>query len=238
MSERSLFRSVNERPPGLSLFLLLVYISIVMALMRLIDFVILLPHLKLLRVYVRTWRGAYTQSPFTENNFEKVQQARAKGRSLGEFTYGETPVVSARKALRLYGVSDASCVYDVGAGRGRVLIAARLLGAQAMGCDLLAAHVRSAGPALAEIGAELVHKDALEVSFEGVTHVFAAWTCFTQASRKRTAKHFESVAPGTRLLLLDNPLESEAFKKIGERKIWCSWGRATLFVYERLPMGK
>jgi len=201
--------------------------------MRALDLMILLPHRKLLRVYFRTWKGEYTQSPFTENSFEKVHQARRQGRSTKEFTYGETPVISARAFLKEAGVNQASCVYDVGAGRGRVLIASRLLGAKSLGCDLLDAHVRTAGPELAKIHIDLLHLDATEASFHDVTHVFVAWTCFTYNSRKQLSEHFTSMSAGTRLLLLDHPLKNRSFTKLYQKKIWCSWGRATLYVYER-----
>jgi hypothetical protein len=212
---------------------LLLYISAVMAAMRALDLALLLRWPKLLTAYLATWKSAYQKSPFAESSFEKVHAARRRGRSQVEFTYGETPVVTGRSIWRRLGVGPQSVVVDLGAGRGRVLIAARTLGAKATGYDLLEAHVDMTRAPLEKVGIEVVCEDAAKVELGDVTHVFLAWTCFTERSRRQVTEHLATLPSGASVVTLDYAIDSDAFETTDERKVWCSWGRATAFTHTR-----
>jgi SAM-dependent methyltransferase len=124
---------------------------------------------------------------------------------------------------------------DLGCGRGRVLLAARLLGAQAEGIDLLEAHVLAAREPLAAVGAEIRVGLAESVRLEGVTHVYAAWTCFSADTRARVTAHLRAGPIGLRVIVLNHPLEDGAFTLLESLALLCSWGRVPAYIYERIP---
>ena len=218
---------------GAKLVLLLAYVTSVMAVMRAVDFFLLMRWPRLWKAYLRTWKTAYEKSPFTESDFGRVVAARQGNRSRTELTYGETPVVTARALLRAVGVTRESAFLDLGMGRGRVLIAALTLGARARGVDLVRSHVETTRAALESVGAQVAQQDAAKTSLEGASHIFLAWTCFSERSRKEVTQHLESAAPGTVVVCLDYPIESQAFEPLKKRTVFCSWGRANAFVSRR-----
>lgn len=159
--------------------------------------------------------------PPHRTSFEAVWRARSQGQPLGveALTFGDTPVSLAVSLLRAAGVGPGDVVVDPLAGRGRVLLAARLLGAEARGIELDRSHVELAAPILARVGVRLDQGDARTSDLSDATCVYLAWTCLPEAARARVARR---IPAGARVIAM-------TFEPPGviERRDtrWFPWGR-------------
>lgn len=224
----------TDGPAVLEVFWVQLYAAGMSALLRALDVVTLLVRRpSLLPAYVRVWRSTVQESPYPIRTFEKVQVAKRRGVSLRELVYGETAVFTAVRAFRRAGVGRDSVVVDVGAGRGRALLAARALGAQARGAELLASHVEHAERALAGTGATVALQDALEVPLEDATHVYVTWTCLSEGTRATLRERLRVMAPGARVLTLTVPLEDDAFTVDEPVVGWFTWGLERIWLHTR-----
>lgn len=227
------FRGRDREGLGPLLPLVLAGLFSLGAVLRWLDLLRLLPRPRLLFAYLRLWATAFVHSPWSDGSFDKRRDARRFHKSMLELTYGETPVVTAVRALRAAGVDASSRVLDLGCGRGRVLLAARLLGARAEGLDMLESHVDAAREPLAAIGADVRVGLAEESRLEGVTHVYVAWTCFSTETRARVVAHLRTAPPGLRVVVLNHRVDDDAFALVASLTLLCSWGRVPAYVYER-----
>jgi SAM-dependent methyltransferase len=230
-----LFRRLPEPEHGPMLPVLVSYLFSLAGLLRLCDFVLLLWRPRLLRASLAALLTSFQKTPWANGSFDKIHDARKRQKSLVELTYGETPTCTAVRVLRRAGVRQGSTLLDLGCGRGRVLLAARYLGADAVGVELLEAHVDAVGEILARVGAEVRLGDAEQTSLAGITHVFLAWTCFSAETRRRIEARLEGLEAGARVVTLNLAMSSPSFAPVLQTKALCSWGRVPVFVCERRP---
>lgn len=230
---RALFRSRADEAPTLSTVVAIVTTVVSSVIHRCIDFAILLGRPRLFGAAARVFVAGWRHSPYRESDFAQLHAARGARQSVAELMYGETPVWTAVRLLRRAGLGVGSRLVDIGAGRGRVLLAARRLGAEARGVELNANHVRAVDAAIKRAGATLVVGDGAQADLTEVTHVYLTWTCLSDATRARMTEHLRSVRPGTMVLTLTHPLEDDAFERVGECTGWFTWGLAPVFIQRR-----
>jgi SAM-dependent methyltransferase len=201
---------------------------------RVLDTIVLFGAPKVWRAHVRAgWLG-FTRSPHLIDEFGRVEAARRAKQSLVELTYGETPVVEAWRILRRAGVNKKSVFIDLGCGRGRVLLAARALGARVRGIDLMRAHVDVIERAYADAGISVVEGDATSVPVDDATHVYVTWTCMSAATRERVQENLRTLLPGARVITVTHEMDDdEAFLTLGSMRAFFTWGFATVYLHER-----
>ena len=174
--------------------------------------------------------------PFRRPTGFRTTLARAQtGQVLRELTYGATPVFMATYALWRAGLSRRGSLLDVGAGRGMVLLAARLRGAEARGIELVESHVAAVRDVLRGVGAHIEVGDAEGEDLFGVTHVFCAWTAFSDTTRRRLTRDWRRAAPGTRIVVFTHPLVDDAFVFDRGFLVAVPWGFDEALVYVRRP---
>ena len=213
----------------------LVSVLALSALFRVLDAVFLLfvaP--RLLWPYLRVSWAGLVRSPFRVGAFAQQHAARTSGQSLSELVYGETPVFSAFSLLRRAGLSSSKMLLDLGAGRGRVLLAARALGAEARGLELLSEHVSAVEPALKQAGATLEVANALNFHPQSATHLFVTWTCMSEASRDQMTRQLRLCAPGTIVISVTHPVADPLFRVREHRRPLFTWGRADAYIQEKI----
>lgn len=199
--------------------------------LRIADVVVLLARPRLLRAYAAVVWAHVRRSPFEwPRGFETVRALKQSGQSVAELVYGETPVVTGVVLFRAAGVEARSHVLDLGAGRGRALIAARWLGARATGVELLRDHVAAVEAPLSRVGVTLLENDAASIPLEGATHVFMNWLGFGSAMRERLLPRLRESAPGTRFITTGQPIETPGIEILRSGWLPFTWGFAQYFV--------
>ncbi|WP_257449663.1 class I SAM-dependent methyltransferase [Archangium lipolyticum] len=206
---------------------------------RLTDVLLLLFRPRLLRPYFGIWLAERLHSPYrARRTFEVVRALKATGQRFRELIYGETPLVTALLAFRRAGVGPGCRLVDLGAGRGRVLIAARWLGAEVRGVELLADHVTSVAKWLQPAGITLVEGDATRADLGDATHVFTNWLALTPETKARLVERFRDCRPGTRIITVTRPIESEDFPVLSSYRMLFTWGFERVWIHEYRPAAR
>jgi SAM-dependent methyltransferase len=227
------YRPRREQQSGPLLPLVLSYLFSLGTVLRWLDMMLLAWRPGLLRAYLATWRTSIERTPYADGAFDKLHDARKHKKSILELTYGETPVVGAVRLLKAAGARPGQKLVDLGCGRGRLLIAARYLKMEARGVELVQSHVDETAPLLEKVGASVEYGDAESADFADADWVYLAWTCFSAGTRERVGARLGQLKAGARVITLDLPLDAAGFEPVLERRLFCSWGRVPVYVYER-----
>lgn len=200
-----------------------------------LDLAILLVRPGLLSAYFAVWWAELLSSPYRwPRSFEAVRLVKESGQSLRELMYGEAPVFSAVWLLWRAGVRRGSRVLDLGAGRGRVLIAARWLRAEAVGVELRPEHVSPVAHVLRRIGAELRLGDVLKDELGLPTHVFLNWCAWSEQTRSRLSLRLARLPPGSRLVCVVRPVSGDSFRLVRKTCALLTWGPERVTIHERV----
>lgn len=203
---------------------------------RLGDLAVLVWRPRLLFPYLRLWLREALVSPYRiRRSFDLTLLLQSSGQVFKELMYGETPVHTALWLFHKAGLGRDGHLVDLGAGRGRTLIAARWLGARARGVELLPGHVAIASGPLKRAGAELVTGDATLADLSGATHVFTNWTALTPETRARLIERLRTCRPGTRVLTVTRPVESHGFTVLSRHRVLFTWGLEDVWLHEYRP---
>jgi hypothetical protein len=196
---------------------------------RTLDVLLLIWRPPLFRANLSLWWAEVDSDPYRwPRSFEAVRTVKESGQQLRELMYGEAPVFTAVWLLWRAGVGRGSRVLDIGAGRGRVLIAARWLGAHARGLELRPEHVGPMAPALKRIGASLEVADGLRAELGGPTHVFLNWCAFGDETKQRLSARLAALPVGTWLIAVTRAATGAPVVRQG----WAlfTWGPERVFL--------
>ena len=222
--------------PFFEKLVVLLWSMLVGLLTRVTDALLLLARPRLLKPYGGLWLAERLRSPYrARRSFEVVRALQTTGQRFRELIYGETPLMTALWMFRAAGLGRGSRLVDLGAGRGRVLIAARWLGAEALGVELLASHVESVRKWLGPAGMTLVQGDAAQADLGGATHVFTNWLALTPETKAKLVERFRTCAPGTRFITVAYPIEAEGFTRLSRHRLLFTWGFEFVWIHEYRP---
>jgi hypothetical protein len=203
---------------------------------RLTDVLLLLWRPRLLRPYLGLWWQELVHTPYrARRTFEVVRALKATGQRFRELIYGETPLLTAITVFKRAGVGPGSRLVDLGAGRGRVLLAARWLGAEARGVELLADHVTRVAPRLQAVGLTLTVGDMTREELGDATHVYTNWLALTPETKTRLIERFRTCRPGTRFITVTRPIEAEGFVRLSRHWRLFTWGVEAVWIHEYRP---
>ncbi len=216
-----------------TLVVIRVYAVLLDVLSRMGDLAVLVWRPRLLGPYLGLWLREALVSPYRlRRSFEVARVLQASGQSFRELMYGETPVHSALWLFWRAGLGKGGQLVDLGAGRGRTLLAARWLGAGARGVELLEGHVALALGPLKRAGAELVLGDATQADLQDATHVFTNWAALTPETRARLVERLRTCRPGTRILTVTRPVEADGFTVLSRHRLLFTWGLEQVWLHE------
>ncbi len=200
---------------------------------RVTDLALLLLRPSLLRPYLAVWAAEIRASPYRwPRSFEALRATKQAGQTIRELMYGEVLLASAVFVFWRAGVRRGSRFVDLGAGRGRALLAARWLGAEARGVELLRAHVRAVEGAMVRAGARLEVGDAAEADLSEATHLFLNWCAWRSETKLRMRERIERCRPGTRVVAVTRPIEGSQFFRVSAWPVLFSWGFEAVHVSE------
>lgn len=201
---------------------------------RTLDLLLLLFRPRLLSTYGAIWWAELLANPYRwPRSFEAVRQVKETGQTLRELMYGEAPVFTAVWLLWRSGVRRGARVLDLGAGRGRVLLAARWLRAEPRGIELRAEHVNPVQGPLAKVGASLEVGDAMKAALGAPTHVFLNWLAFSESTRARVVEHLSTLPVGTRVIAVGPAIADPRFCRVRRGWALMTWGPERFSVHQR-----
>lgn len=187
-----------------------------------------------LPTYLRLWRRELFFSPYRyPKAFDVLMRVKAAGQRLEELVYGELPVFSALYLFKRAGFTRGSRLLDLGAGRGRPLIAARLLGGSARGVELLPSHVTVSRDLLSTLDIVMEQGDSQNVPLGLPSHVFLNWCGLEPETRIRIERHVATLPPGTVFLSVAGPLDVRRFDVVSKHRVLFTWGTAIVFIQRR-----
>jgi hypothetical protein len=203
---------------------------------RLTDVLLLLWRPRLLRPYLAIWWAEIRHTPYkARRSFEVVRALKTSGQRFRELIYGETPLSTALTVFRRAGVGRGSRLVDLGAGRGRVLIAARWLGAEARGVELIADHVTRVEKSLQRAGITLTVGDMLQEELGDATHLFTNWLALSPETKARLIERLRTCKPGTRIITVTRPIEAKDFVPLSRHWRLFTWGIEVVWIHEYRP---
>ncbi|HVG57343.1 MAG TPA: class I SAM-dependent methyltransferase [Hyalangium sp.] len=203
---------------------------------RITDVLLLLWRPRLLWPYLGIWWAEIVHTPYrARRTFEVVRALKATGQRFRELIYGETPLMTALYLFKRAGVGRESRFVDLGAGRGRVLIAARWLGAEARGVELIGDHVTRVAPKLQAAGITLAVGDMTLADLGDATHLFTNWLALTPETKSKLVERFRTCRPGTRILTVTRPIEAEDFVRLSQHWALFTWGVERVWLHEYRP---
>ena len=203
---------------------------------RFTDVLLLLWRPRLLPAYLRIWWAELRHTPYkARRTFEVVRALKATGQRFRELIYGETPLITAVPTFKRAGVGPGSRLVDLGAGRGRTLIAARWLGAEVLGVELLADHVARVEAPLRAVGITLTVGDMTQTELGEATHIFTNWVALSPETKARLIERFRTCKPGTRIITVTRPIEAEGFVPLSRHWRLFTWGVEVVWIQEYRP---
>jgi hypothetical protein len=203
---------------------------------RLTDLLLLLWRPRLLPAYLSIWWAEILHTPYrARRTFEVVRALKTTGQRFRELIYGETPLMTALYLFKRAGVGRGSRLVDLGAGRGRVLIAASWLRAEARGVELIADHVTRVAPRLQAAGITLTVGDMTREDLADATHIFTNWLALTPETKARLVERFRTCQPGTRILTVTHPIEAKGFVLLSRHWVLFTWGIEKVWLHEYRP---
>ena len=203
---------------------------------RFTDVLLLLFRPRLLGPYLGLWWEELWHTPYrARRTFEVTRALKATGQPFRELIYGETPLMTALSVFKRAGVGPGSRLVDLGAGRGRVLIAARWLGAEARGVELIADHVKRMAPRLQAAGITLTLGDMLREELSDATHLFTNWVALGPETKARLIERLRTCPPGTRIITVTRPIEAKGFVPLSFHWRLFTWGLEKVWIQEYRP---
>ena len=174
------------------------------------------------------------RSPYEVGEFRYALLTRRRGISRDELIYGDTPLFTSIYLLWLAGIERGGQFYDLGAGRGGVLMAAKYVGMQSTGYDLNPAHIVLSEGVLRPLDIFLKYGDARNVDASGGNIVYVAWTTWSKHTRHGIERNLHALPSGAKVITLTWGLESDEFVEIRRGFSLFSWGLANYYIFERV----
>lgn len=160
------------------------------------------------------------------------------GKPLEELTYGETPYFTIQMVLDKLKISNRDIFVDLGCGKGRsVFFVAEHYGIKSAGIDVISTYITIANTLKNRWNFEQVNfieKDLLTSKISTASIIWISWTCFSEKTRLKISAYAETFQKGSKVISISYPIDSDHFKAIDCYMGYFSWGKATIYVQEKI----
>lgn len=162
-----------------------------------------------------------------------------------EFIYGEILFSSFAELLSIVKPRANEKFYDLGCGSGKAIFTAALIYPElnCVGieyiqslhelCLKLREKYHALSPDSAHSPMEFIRANFLEYDFSDANIIFINATCLNQISWEILKTKFKQLQPRSRIIITSKTLESPEFRMIENGAYLMSWGRSSVYVYEK-----
>lgn len=169
-------------------------------------------------------------------SFDIWLQRREVPRPPEDFRFGETPYRTGLKLLEMVKAGPTDVLYDLGAGRGKlVFLAALATGGRAIGLEMLASYTlignRMVRNLRLEGRVEFRHSDFLEADLGEATILFTAGTSWAATTKERLLERADELAAGTRWISVGCEQRHPRLDLVAADRLLFSWGFDNAFIY-------
>ncbi len=154
-------------------------------------------------------------------------------------TYGETPLTTLYKILKLAKASKEDIFLDLGAGRGRVVFfVATYLGCKALGIEHNPHFCEKAQKIASFLPIKPTFLDKnmlLESSMPKATLIYFYGICLDEPSFLSVVRQFALLSKGVKVITVSFPLSDyiESFSLLSSETFSYPWGEATVYIQEK-----
>lgn len=154
-------------------------------------------------------------------------------------TYGETPWISIYKILKEIEIKQNDIFYDLGSGNGRVVFFVNIyFKIKSIGIELIPTFVKYSREIAEELNLKnvfFIEDNWLEQDISNGTIFFITGTCYDDFILfKSQEKIKKELKKGSIIISLSNPLYCESLKLLNTKKLPFSWGKSTVYIYEKI----
>jgi predicted RNA methylase len=157
--------------------------------------------------------------------------------------YGETLVKSVDVLLEKYIRPDDKVFYDLGSGKGNVVIQAALSGKfkKTIGIELVQERHAMSVEALKrgqpfippETEVRFINGDFLSTDFSDGDIIYITATAFSKKLIKNLQMRLNNLKPGTRLIITDKQLDQKQFSLIDKVNLPMDYAESDFYIYEK-----
>jgi SAM-dependent methyltransferase len=150
--------------------------------------------------------------------------------SLRELTYGEIALTTIDRILDHIDTTPGDHIFDLGSGRGRVVMVAADRGIRSTGVEILPELIQLSRYAVSSLNpkADFVTADFLHTDLTQATIIWMAGTCWSQQTLHDLANKIESLPQRPLIISVSAPLPHTPI--IEQIQGWTSWGRERFYL--------
>ncbi|MBI2251724.1 MAG: hypothetical protein HYU63_03055 [Armatimonadetes bacterium] len=154
-----------------------------------------------------------------------------------ELIYGETPLITMKKILKLINCNSNDIFYDLGGGRGlTVFFVSKFLNIESFGIEIVPAFVKKVNQIKEKLKfykAAFIQANFLNVDISKATILYIASTTFTEETLKKLTHKTKELKKDAKIITLSTPLKGEHLTLLYSKKFYFSWGETQAFFHIR-----
>jgi len=185
---------------------------------------------ELLPAHFRLWELSIRHSPYRAYQKHTTLQTQSIGEK--DLTYGEISLPSIDRALQCVQATPSDQLFDLGSGRGRVVLLAAARKIPSLGVEYLPSLVQAAEYAKGQglKCATFKQADMLTIDLEPATILWLAGTCWQEHTRVQLAEQIAQLSSRPWILSVSAPMPHPSLILQKQIPIWTTWGKDKLFI--------
>ncbi|GIW21791.1 MAG: hypothetical protein KatS3mg068_0798 [Candidatus Sericytochromatia bacterium] len=159
-----------------------------------------------------------------------------KTEKISNLTYGETSYLAIKYSLDFIKLNSQDVFYDLGCGTGKNVFFSNIVyNAKSIGIDLIKSFIDNANNIVKEFDLKnitFIRKSIFDADLNNGTVFYITPTCFDRDNLNKLFNKIKTLPKGSRLIVLSIEINLPELKKLGQKKLFYSWGLADTFYYQ------
>lgn len=181
---------------------------------------------------------SYDNMYIEQTKLKISSERRSRGISFdATFTYGESSWDVFLRAIEACEITESDRFVDLGCGKGQLCLFMKMkYGIPTYGVEQTPLFVKSAQMIAREqdLDINFVADNLINFNVKLATVFYITCTCFDEAFMERLTKKLLRAPKGSRIIIITQELDHDAFELISEGEGWFNWGKDTCKVYRRV----